>query len=145
MTHSLLIVDDNNSVRESLRLLLERRGYTVFVAAGGLEALALAAAHKFDGAVVDVNMPVMNGLAVCRTLRTRAAEAGWDFPVWMMTGARTPELERAAQESGALTVLTKPFDYAALFARFDERLGGAPTPPPAEPLPERADGDLGAA
>jgi DNA-binding response OmpR family regulator len=133
MTRTLLIIDDNKSVRDSLRLFLERRGYTVLVASSGIEALMLAAAHAIDAAIIDVNMPGMNGLAVCRTLRTRASEAGWNLPVWMMTGARTPELERAALESGALMVLTKPFDYADLFRRFDEQLGGPPTPPPPEP------------
>ncbi len=132
MPRTLLIVDDNPSVRDSLRLLLERRGYTVIVAGSGFEAIALATQHLVDAAIIDVNMPGMNGLAVCRTLRTRAAEAGRNFPVWMMTGARTPELSRAALESGALEVLTKPFDYAELFHRFDEILGGAPTPAPAE-------------
>ncbi len=132
MTRTLLIIDDNKSVRDSLQLLFERRGYTVLSAANGFEALDLGARHAIDGAIIDVNMPGMSGLAVCRTLRTRASEAGWNLPVWMMTGARTPELERAARESGALAVLTKPFDYAELFTRFDEQLGGPPTPPPAE-------------
>ena len=135
MRRTLLIIDDNKSVRDSLRMLLERRGYTVLVAASGPEALALALEHPIDGAIIDVNMPGMNGLAVCRTLRIRGSEAGVNLPVWMMTGARTPELERAARESGALMVLAKPFDYAYLFGLFDEQLGGAPTPPAAEVPP----------
>lgn len=135
MPRTLLIVDDNPSVRDSLRMLLERRGYIVQVASGGFQAIALAAEQHIDAAIIDVNMPGMNGLVVCRTLRSRASEAGWNFPVWMMTGARTPELERAAQESGALCVLTKPFDYAELFNLFDAQLGGPPPPPP-EPSAE---------
>lgn len=130
MPRTLLIVDDNPSVRESLRLLLERRGYAVLVASSGAEALALAGQHRIDAGIIDVNMPGMNGLVVCRTLRTRAAESGRDFPVWMITGARTPELERAARESGALEVLSKPFDYVELFHRFDAQLGVVPVVAP---------------
>lgn len=138
MKRTLLVVDDNKSVRDSLRLLLERRGYVVLVAANGPEALNFAQQQAIDGAIIDVNMPGMNGLVVCRTLRTRASEAGISLPVWMMTGALTPELDRASRESGALMVLTKPFDYAALFQLFDTQLGGAPTVPPDEAPPPAA-------
>ncbi len=129
MSQTLLIVDDNPSVRDSLRMLLERRGYIVLLAASGSEAIARAVEQQLDAAIIDVNMPGMNGLVVCRTLRTRASEAGRNFPVWMMTGARTPELERAALESGALAVLAKPFDYEELFSRFDAQFGGPPDAP----------------
>ncbi|MSU49917.1 MAG: response regulator [Opitutus sp.] len=126
MTRTLLVVDDNKSVRDSLQLLLEQRGYAVLAAAGGAEALALFAAHAVDGAMIDVNMPGMGGLSLCRNLRTKASEAGSDFPVWMMTGAPTLDLERAARESGALTLLAKPFDYDGLFRWFEAQFGGAP-------------------
>jgi CheY-like chemotaxis protein len=135
MSRALLIVDDNKSVRDSLRMLLERRGYVALVAENGPEAVALATEHHIDGAMIDVNMPGMNGLALCRMLRTRASEVGCNLPVWMMTGARTNELEQASIESGALMLLAKPFNYAELFQRFEERLGPAPSAIPAEPVP----------
>lgn len=120
---TLLIVDDNKSVCDSLSLILARRGYIVYAASSGPEALELEARNAIDGALVDVNMPGMNGLAVCRALRTRAAEAGGNLPVWMITGARTMELDRAAQEAGSLGVISKPFDIADLFERFDQKFG----------------------
>jgi CheY-like chemotaxis protein len=126
MMRTLLIVDDNKSVRDSLQMLIEQRGYAVLAASSGVEALALVAAHAVDGAMIDVNMPGMGGLPLCRSLRTRASEAGRDFPVWMMTGAPTLDLERAARESGALTLLAKPFDYEGLFRWFEAQFGGAP-------------------
>ena len=127
-TRTLLIIDDNQSVRESLRFLLERRGYGALVAGNGPEGLGLATQHAIDGAMIDVNMPGMNGLAVCRVLRARMLETGRIFPIWMMTGARTPELTKAAIEAGALTLLAKPFDYLDLYQRFDEQFNAGTKP-----------------
>jgi CheY-like chemotaxis protein len=123
----LLVIDDNLSVRESLRFLLLRQGYEVLVAEGGPQGIALAAEHRIDGALVDVQMPVMNGIDVCRLLREGAAAAGRDLPIWMMTGGRTPELVKRATEAGALALLGKPFDFADLFRRFEQQFGAAAT------------------
>jgi len=132
MTRKLLIVDDNKSVRDSLRFLLERRGYATVVAAGGPEAIALAGQQVFDGALVDIHMPGMNGMAVCRALQAQAAEAGRKIALWMMTGACTPEITKASIDAGALMLLAKPFDYEDLYRRFEEQFGESP-PAPAEP------------
>ncbi len=136
MTRTLLVIDDNKSVRESLRFLLERRGYLVLTAENGPDGIATAAQHSIDGAMVDVNMPGMNGLMVCRVLAERAEEEGRPLPIWMMTGARTPELSKSALEAGALVLLAKPFDLADLFQRFEEALG--PVEPP-QPEPDALD------
>jgi CheY-like chemotaxis protein len=131
MTRTLLVIDDNKSVRDSLRFLLMRRGYAVLVAENGQEGIALAAQGHVNGALVDVNMPGMNGVDVCRALKQQAATAHRDIAVWVMTGARTPELARLAAEAGALAVLGKPFDFSDLFERFDNALG--PQEPPLNP------------
>jgi DNA-binding response OmpR family regulator len=123
MTRTLLVIDDNKSVRESLRFLLLRRGYAVQVAENGREGIAIAAENRIDGALVDVNMPGMNGVQVCRALREQAAARGQAIAVWMMTGARTQELGKQALEAGALALFGKPFDFAELFRHFDETLG----------------------
>ncbi len=131
VTRTLLVIDDNKSVRDSLRFLLIRRGYAVLVAETGQEGLALAAQAHVNGALVDVNMPGMNGVDVCRALKEQASAARREIAVWVMTGARTPELHRLAAEAGALAVLGKPFDFPDLFRRFDEVLGPQEPPPPA--------------
>jgi DNA-binding response OmpR family regulator len=129
MPRTLLLVDDDPSVRETLRFLLTRRGYTVVPAENGMKALALAGERHIDGALVDVHMPGMSGVEVCRLLRAQAAAKGQTLPVWIMTGARTPEVVKAAERAGALVVLAKPFDYADLFRRFEAQFGEAPKPP----------------
>lgn len=127
---TLLIIDDNRSVRESLRFLLMRKGYTVFVAESGPQGIALAADTPVDGALVDVNMPGMNGVEACRLLREQAQARGRKLAVWMMTGARTTDLARQAAAVGALCVFSKPFDFGDLFRRFDEELGPVQAPAP---------------
>lgn len=135
MTRTLLVIDDNKSVRESLRFLLLRRGYCVFDAEDGRAGIAMAAQHAIDGALVDVNMPGMNGVAVCRALCEQAAAAGRNVAIWLMTGARTNEVAKAAVEAGALMLLQKPFDIPDLLRRIEEEIGA---PPPVE----RAESDL---
>jgi CheY-like chemotaxis protein len=130
MTRTLLVIDDNKSVRDSLRFLLMRRGYTVLLAENGAEGIALAAQGQATGALVDVNMPGMNGIDVCRALKEQAAAHQRSLAVWVMTGARTPELLRLATEAGALALLGKPFDFPDLYQRFDEVLGKQEPPSP---------------
>lgn len=131
---TLLIIDDNKSVRESLRFLFIRRGYEVFVAESGPEGIAVATQQHIDGAMIDVNMPGMNGIDTCRALKANAFARGRDLPVWMMTGARTPDVVKRAEEAGALILLGKPFDFADLFRRFDEQFRNEP-PPSGAPQP----------
>jgi DNA-binding response OmpR family regulator len=123
MPRTLLVIDDNASVRQSLRFLLLRRGYRVLVAEDGPAGVAAAGENEVDGVLLDVNMPGMNGIAVCRELVRQAQRQGRVLPVWMMTGARTSELAKAASEAGALVLLAKPFDFQALYAMLEEKLG----------------------
>lgn len=120
MPRTFLVIDDNESVRESLKFLLLRRGYMVLVAEDGYEALRVADDNAIDAAMVDVNMPGMNGIEVCRALRERAGAAGREIAIWMMTGGRSPELLKLSREAGALDLLGKPFDLPALYRRFEE-------------------------
>jgi CheY-like chemotaxis protein len=130
MTRTLLVIDDNKSVRDSLRFLLLRRGYAVLTAESGPEGLALAAQTPVQGALIDVNMPGMNGVDVCRALKEQSTAQQRSVAVWMMTGARTPELQKLVTDAGALALLGKPFDFPDLFQRFDEVLGPQEPPPP---------------
>lgn len=138
---TLLVIDDERSVRETLRLLLERRDYRVLVAETGAAGLALAAEHAVDGAMVDVHMPGVDGVTVCRTLRAQAGAAGRPLTVWLMSGARSTEVIKAGTEAGAAAVLGKPFNLTQLF----EMLGRHFNPPPdgasaAPPDARRLDG-----
>jgi DNA-binding response OmpR family regulator len=79
-------------------------------------------------------MPGVDGLQVCRSLREKALAAGHDFPVWIVTGARSREAELAAIQAGARAMIGKPFEWAEFQAmlerEFAPRPAGTPPPPP---------------
>ncbi|MER6768012.1 response regulator, partial [Amycolatopsis sp. NPDC000746] len=81
MANRVLLADDDRAIRESLVRALELEGYRVSEVADGVEALAIARSEEFDVLIVDVMMPGVDGLGVCRVLR-----AGGDrTPVLMLT------------------------------------------------------------
>src|SRR5271165_6027704 len=109
----LLVVDDEASVREALALVLDLSGFEVATAVDGREAIRRVAADSPDAVVLDVLMPGLDGLEVCRRIRA----AGNRTPVLMLT-ARTEVSERVAGlEAGADDYLAKPFARAELIAR----------------------------
>jgi two-component system response regulator MprA len=109
----LLVVDDDPSVREALALVLDLGGFEVHTAQDGREALRALAAAAPDALVLDVLMPDIDGLEVCRRMRA----AGDRTPVLMLT-ARAEVSERVAGlEAGADDYLAKPFAREELIAR----------------------------
>ena len=113
MATRLLVVADDRAVRESLRRALALEGYEVDLAVDGAEALARVAAASPDAIVLDVLMPDVDGLAVCRRLR----EAGNRVPVLMLTARESVGDRVAGLDSGADDYLVKPFALDELLAR----------------------------
>jgi two-component system response regulator MprA len=110
----ILVVDDERAVRESLRRALELEGYEVELAEDGQEALdRVAAAPEPDALVLDVLMPVLDGLEACRRLR----RAGSRLPVLMLTAKAEIGDRVAGLDAGADDYLTKPFALEELLAR----------------------------
>ena len=111
--HRVLIVDDDRAIRESLARALELEGYDVDVVVDGVAALARTRREAFDALVVDVMMPGVDGLGVCRVLRAD----GDRTPVLMLT-ARVETPDRVAGlDAGADDYLPKPFELDELLAR----------------------------
>jgi two-component system, OmpR family, response regulator MprA len=109
----LLVVDDEASVREALALVLDLSGFEVATAADGREAIRTLETDPPDAVVLDVLMPGLDGLEVCRRMRA----VGDRTPVLMLT-ARTEVSERVAGlEAGADDYLAKPFAREELIAR----------------------------
>ena len=136
MPHAILLVDDNELYRGMLRSLLELHGYRVIPARNGAEGLACAAAKRIDAAVVDVEMPEMDGFEFCRRLRAQQQAAGRDVPVWIITGTLRPGLARHAAAAGALLGLRKPFPIEELRAQLEQEFQKRDSPPAAEGSPE---------
>ena len=109
----VLVADDENSVREALRRALVLEGYDVDLASGGHEALTASDSGRSDVMVLDVLMPDLDGIEVCRRLRKQ----GDRIPILMLT-ARDAVADRVeGLEAGADDYLVKPFDLDELIAR----------------------------
>jgi two-component system alkaline phosphatase synthesis response regulator PhoP len=127
MNEIILVVDDEPKIVKQARDYLERSGYRVLEASDGKTALAQARHERPDLIVLDLNLPEMDGLDVCRALRRES-----DVPIIMLT-ARVDETDRlVGLELGADDYVTKPFSPRELVARVRAVLrrvqGGVHTP-----------------
>jgi two-component system response regulator MprA len=109
----ILIVDDEPAVRSSLSRALELKGYGIGLAGDGGEALALARGSRYDAVVLDVMMPGIDGIEVCRRLR----HSGDDTPILMLTARDAVGDRVAGLDAGADDYLVKPFALEELLAR----------------------------
>ncbi len=112
MSNRVLVVEDDPTTAELVRLYLARDGHTVLTARDGMEGLRLARQESPDLVVLDIMLPKMDGLQVCRSLRTES-----EVPIIMLT-ARVEEEDRlAGLDLGADDYITKPFSPRELAAR----------------------------
>ncbi|MCZ6773829.1 MAG: response regulator transcription factor [Proteobacteria bacterium] len=110
----ILLIEDHRDIAELVFDYLENQGYTVDYAADGVTGLHLGIQNDYDAVVLDVMLPGIDGLDVCRRLRR---DAHVDAPVLMLTARDTLEDKLLGFESGADDYLVKPFDLEELEAR----------------------------
>jgi DNA-binding response OmpR family regulator len=114
-TARVLLVEDDQHIRELVELHLQLEGLTVVSVGDGNEALALARAEGFDLMVLDLMLPGLDGVTVCRAIRRESRNT--DVPILMLT-ARRDEVDKVlGLDSGADDYLTKPFGVRELVAR----------------------------
>lgn len=122
MIPRILIVEDEEDLARGLEINLAREGYTVIKAADGPEGLRTALRDNPSLILLDIMLPGMNGLDLCRELRQR----GFDAPIIMLT-AKSEEVDRVVGlEIGADDYVTKPFSRRELLARIRARLRRQP-------------------
>ena len=109
----ILVVDDDRAVRESLRRSLQFNGYQVELASDGVQAMEQIEAQRPDAVVLDVMMPRLDGLEVCRRLRS----TGDDLPILVLTARDAVSDRVAGLDAGADDYLPKPFALEELLAR----------------------------
>ena len=114
MAISVLIVEDDKNIQELLQMYLEKEGYAVTVAGDGGQGLTKFRSIKPDLVLLDVMMPVMDGWAVCKTIRAES-----DIPVIMLTAKGELDDKVAGLKSGADDYITKPFEMKEVLARIE--------------------------
>jgi len=110
---TILVVDDDSSTRQALRVTLTGMGFTVVEAARGEEALTLVRVSWFDAVLLDVDMPGMGGIETCRSIRRAIAR----LPILMLTVMDSEDDKVLALDAGADDYITKPFQVRELTAR----------------------------
>ncbi|MFH9588106.1 response regulator transcription factor [Streptomyces luteogriseus] len=141
MPHTVLLAEDDRAIRNALERALTLEGYQVMAVADGVEALAQAHRNRPDVLLLDVMMPGIDGLQVCRVLRAE----GDRTPVLMLTALVETADRIAGLDAGADDYVVKPFDVEEVFARLRALLrrtspvgaDGAPAAGAPGPLPER--------
>ena len=113
MGHRVLLADDDRAIRESLERALQLEGYQVVLAADGVQALSFIRREVPDLAILDVMMPGVDGLGVCRVLRAD----GVRIPILMLTARVDVTARVAGLDAGADDYLAKPFELQELLAR----------------------------
>lgn len=115
----ILLIEDHRDIAEMVGDYLETRGFAVDFAADGITGLHLAVVEAFDVIVLDLMLPGMDGLALCRKLRD---EARIDTPILMLTARDTQQDKITGLDAGADDYLVKPFDIRELEARINALL-----------------------
>ncbi|MCG8425780.1 MAG: response regulator, partial [Chromatiales bacterium] len=101
----LLIVEDEQSLREQLQQQLQAKGYTVDTAADGAEGLFQGREYPYDVAVIDIGLPKLSGIELIKTLR----QEGFSYPVLVLTARGNWQDKVEGLEAGADDYLVKPF------------------------------------
>jgi DNA-binding response OmpR family regulator len=118
-TPVVLVVDDDDDIREMLHLFLEGEGYRVLQASDGIEALAVALVQPLDAILLDLAMPRLTGEAFCRAYRERGGTAG----VVLMTAAEQGRVMAACNACTGSSYLAKPFAVVDVLTALGEQLG----------------------
>ena len=109
----ILLIEDEANVVNLLKRGLEEEGYVISVAMDGISGYEMAGNHTFDLMIIDIMLPGMNGIDICRKLRQQKVAT----PILMLTALGSTENIVSGLDSGADDYLVKPFNFAELLAR----------------------------
>jgi two-component system KDP operon response regulator KdpE len=121
---NILVVDDESSIRQALRVTLGTIGFGVAEASTGEQALAMIRTEHYDAVLLDMNMPGMGGMIACREIRRLSP----GLPILMLTIRDSQDDKVEALESGADDYVTKPFHMRELAARVRAAIRRSHTP-----------------
>jgi two-component system OmpR family response regulator len=119
----ILLVEDDERIVDFIQRGLKAEGYAIEIARSGLEAITLGTQGHFEAIILDLGLPILNGLQICEHLRSN----GVDTPILMLTARDTVQDKVSGLRSGADDYMTKPFAFEELLARIEalmRRRGG---------------------
>ena len=123
MAKNILIIDDEELIVKSLRKLLEKNGYTVFVAKKGQDALIMIEAENFDLIIADIRMPGMNGVETIQTIYKNLRKRNLKMVhTIFITGYADEEIKQKAIALKPIAYIYKPFDIFELVDKIKEVL-----------------------
>ncbi len=117
MNEKILVIDDTPTLRKLLRFYLKKKGYSVNEAHNGQVGLEAIEKEIFDLIILDMNMPVMNGLEVLETLKKKD---GFSVPILILSADKEEESKAAGISFGASYYMTKPFKPEEVIARIED-------------------------
>ena len=121
-TYNILVAEDNPTNQRIVQKILERGGHQALIVGNGEEALNAMEEHQFDLAIVDMQMPVINGIDLIK-IHKAANIGGPQFPFIVLTANATSEAAQACQDVGAAAYLTKPLSTEELLNTIDRLMG----------------------
>ncbi len=123
MAKKILVIDDEELIVKSLRKLLEKNGFEVFIAKNGQDALIMAEEEKFDLIVADIRMPGMNGVDTIQALYESLEENHLKkIPTIFITGYADEGIKQKAETLDPIAYIYKPFDIPELVDKIKEAL-----------------------
>ena len=122
MDHTILVVEDEKGIREAIQIYLKNQGYHVFLAENGQEGLEIANRETIHLAVVDIMMPVMDGLIATKTIRSLERQDAKTIPIIAMTANAFREDAEKCMEAGMNAHLAKPLDDEKIKQTISEEL-----------------------
>ena len=126
MPQTILIVEDDPTIIISLEFLMKQKGYTVYTATDGTEALNLATQHQPDLMLMDVMLPAPTGLEVCKKLKKQ--EQFKNLKIILLTAKGRIQDKQDGLAAGADAYVTKPFSTQKLLLAVENLLKGEPIP-----------------
>lgn len=120
MSTSILIVDDSVAIRESVRFILERKGYTVFAASDGVEGLQALHDQRIELVLTDMNMPRMDGITMIH--RIRGYPNNNAVPIIALATLAEERIAEEAKQAGAAEWISKPFTLDRLLLAIEDTL-----------------------
>ena len=123
MQKKILVIDDEELIIKTLRKLLEKNGFMVFVAKNGQDALVMAEEEKFDLIIADIRMPGMNGVETVQSIYKNLEKRNLKkIPAIFITGYADEQIKQKAEAFKPIAYIYKPFDIPELVDKIKEAL-----------------------